>query len=481
MQQNFLFQNIKDSTFYLIGIKGTGMAAMAELLHNQGAKVSGSDVEEQFYTDRVLQSLGISYQQGFDPLAIDVSEWDYVIRSSAYPDDHPMVDAFLKSGKEVLNYTQALGAFSAQFSSNAIAGIHGKTTTTALAGTMVKTLGLTGSVLVGSAVANFGNRSTWTKGSDFFIAETCEYQRHFLDFYPKRILLTSVEEDHLDYFKDLEDIHGAFQEFFDRLPPGGELIYCADDPGAVEAARRLMERRKDICCTAYGRNAQGPFRIVESSMAESKNQFRLECWNQDFQLQVPGEHLQLNAAGSIALLVSIMKELGMDWSQSMETMGRGLRDFRGTRRRSEIIGTARDILVMDDYGHHPRAIDLTLRGYKSFYKGRRLVVSFMSHTYSRTASLINDFSRCFSAADCLILHDIYSSAREAFDGTMSGEIFYQRVAEHHDNVHYFSSIDEAKPFLLDEVKPGDLFVTLGAGNNWPLGPWLLEKLGEHSK
>jgi len=469
--------SIKNKSFYLIGIKGTGMTALAELLNSMGARVSGADVEEVFYTDQVLQEAGIPYFRGFQANQPLLEPQDYYIRSSAYSDDHVEVAACLKQGKTIYNYTQALGALSACYDASGISGIHGKTTTTALAGTLMKELQMDASVLIGSAAANFGNRSVWCGGNRFFVAETCEYQRHFLDFHPRRIILTSLEEDHLDYFKDLEDIHQAFADYIDKLPQGGELIFCIDDPGAAEAARRARKKRPDLKMTPYGHHAEGPFQIVEVSMNKGENRFRLAGWDCDFSLPVPGEHLQLNAAAALALTASLLEETGDSLDQHLDRLKKAFAGFQGTRRRSEIIGESGGVLVMDDYGHHPHAIDLTLKGYKSFYSDRRLVVSFMSHTYTRTSALLEDFARCFEAADCLILHDIYSSAREKFDGTLTGEDFYHKVEKHHPMVHYFPSIEEAEPFLKDFLKPGDLFLTLGAGNNWPLGRKVLEQRG----
>lgn len=476
MAQNLSLDTVRDKSFYLIGIKGTGMAALAELLQHQGARVSGSDVKEEFYTDKVLQDLNIPYFKGFSAEQVKPDDWDYVIRSSAYSDDHPEVKVFLEANKEIWIYTQALGALSARYYSCAVAGIHGKTTTTALAGNLVKNMELPASVLVGSASANFGNRSTWCGGKDFFIAETCEYQRHFLDFHPRKILLTNVDKDHLDYFKDLEDIQDAFSSFMQKLPQRGEVIYCADDSGAIEAVQRIKKLRKDLKLTPYGTRAQGRFRIIESSMKQGENRFRLQGFDKTFRLSIPGEHLQWNAAGALALVDSILKENGEaeGLKSRLNEAEAALQEFRGTRRRSEIVGEAGGVLVMDDYGHHPLAIGLTLEGFKRFYSNRRLVVSFMSHTYTRTAALIEEFSKCFKAADTVLIHDIYSSAREQFDGTLTGQDFFNRVAKQHPDVYYFNTIEKARPFLKDYLQEGDLFLTMGAGNNWPLGRWVLE-------
>lgn len=457
------------------------MAALAELLLKGGAQVSGSDVEEEFYTDSILRELGILYKKGFDASGIQPEKWDAVVRSSAYPDDHSEVAVFLAAGKKVWNYTEALGALSAGFDSSGVSGIHGKTTTTALAGTLAKGLALDTSVLVGSAVRAFGNRSTWTGGKRFFIAETCEYQRHFLDFTPRRLILTSVEEDHLDYYKDLEDIKQAFISYMDLLPRGGKVIYSADDPGAVSTFKQALAKRPDLVGVPYGINAEGPYRITHSSMEKGQNSFQLQGFSETFTLPLPGEYLQWNAAAALALTDLLLKEEGRSLKEVEKEAAAALKDFSGTRRRSEIIGEAGGVLVMDDYGHHPHAIDLTLKGLKSFYADRRLVVSFMSHTYTRSAALLEEFARCFSAADKLILHDIYSSAREKFDGSLTGEAFAERISREHGDTEYCATIEDTRPRLKEILRPGDLFLTLGAGNNWPLGRWVLQDLGGTEK
>lgn len=469
--------------FYFIGIKGTGMAALAELYTARGALVSGSDVAEVFYTDSLLASLGLTVHQGFSRANVDNTPGiDYAVRSSAWGDDHEEVRAVVERGIPLFDYTQALGALSAGYSSTGIAGVHGKTTTTGLTGTLLKALNLPASVLAGSVVSSFGGRSTWRGGDRYFVAETCEYKRHFLDFHPRRIVLTSVEPDHLDYFSGFLDILSAFMEYIDLLPEGGELIYCADDEGAVEAAQRSSLERPDIRLIPYGFNAQGPFRITDSREEEERNRFSLAGWEREFSLPLPGRHLQLNAAAALAVAVSLLGEEGRPVDEAaLEALARGLADFKGSRRRCELVGRAGGILVMDDYGHHPTAIEVTLEGLRKFYPNRRLVVDFMSHTYSRTASLLDKFAASFAAADTVILHDIYASARESYSGGVTGETLFEETKKRHDRVYYFKEKEEALPFLADYLRSGDLFVTMGAGDNWQLGRQLLERLTHKDK
>ncbi|GAB1481278.1 hypothetical protein MASR2M78_00930 [Treponema sp.] len=229
--------------FYFVGLKGTGTSALAELLQGSGAHVSGSDIADTFYTDQILNELGLVCHQGFDAANVP-SEPCIVVHSAAYSSatNCELAEAS-RRGLPILKYTEALGAYSAHFDSSGIAGVHGKTTTTALAGTLCQALKLPAKILAGSAVGDFGGRSTLNLGDSYFIAETCEYRRHFLAFHPHRIVLTSVESDHRDYYPDYESIRSAFVEYGLSLPEGGELIYCADDEGAVETAALIAEKR----------------------------------------------------------------------------------------------------------------------------------------------------------------------------------------------------------------------------------------------
>jgi UDP-N-acetylmuramate--alanine ligase len=467
---------------YFVGIKGTGVCALAELMQRSGMTVSGSDTDEVFYTDAILNELGIPYHEQFDAAHIS-GGIDAVIHSAAYnaETNSELAEARRRS-LPVIKYPDALGAWSAAFDSAGIAGVHGKTTTTALAGALMRGLGLPAQILAGSAVADFGGRSTLTVGgpSRYFIAETCEYRKHFLAFHPKHIVLTAVESDHQDFFPTYQSIRDAFAEYCRLLPPGGELIYCADDPGADELARAIAKEGRGVVLIPYGFSASGAFAITAYRAAQERALFSIAGFPGEFCLRLPGRHQALNAAAALALAsVFVQTEFGADgWNDERRQAARNaLEGFRGSKRRSEIIGEAGGILFMDDYGHHPTAIQTTLEGLRAFYPQRRLVVSFMSHTYTRTAALLDDFARSLAGADVLFLHKVYASAREQYDGTVNGQTLYEKVKclkGSAANVYYVDEPPEAFEPLTQILTGGDLFLTLGAGNNWPLGPRLLE-------
>ena len=478
------------ASIYFVGIKGTGVCALAELIHGMGVKTGGSDTNEVFYTDLILKELNIPFHETFDPAHI-TDDIDMVIHSAAYsPESNAELAEAERRNIPLMTYPQALGAFSEGFDSTGIAGVHGKTTTTAMAGCLVKSLGLPGRVLVGSATANFGGRSTLTQGGKFFIAETCEYRRHFLLFRPKRIVLTAVESDHQDYFPTYESIRDAFVEYCRLIPSGGELIYCADDTGASEVANIIKNEGRGINLVPYGFTAQGDFHIASYRVENERAYFRINAFALELALPVPGRHQALNAAAAVAATLGLLKKelaeggasrSGQNHSHKSEltqfAVKKALEEFKGSKRRSEILGEAAGILFMDDYGHHPTAIQTTFEGLRGFYPARRLVVSFMSHTYTRTAALLGEFASSLASADILFLHKIYASAREKFDGHIDGKSIMEKIESLPDKkagVFYVDEPLDAFDKLKDILKPGDLFLTLGAGNNWPLGVKLFE-------
>jgi UDP-N-acetylmuramate--alanine ligase len=475
MDEGCFPKEIKNILFYFVGIKGTGMSAFAELLFRQGARITGSDVPDKFYTDEVLTKLGIPYFEGFDAAHVPEDAALVVYSAAYFPDQHPEILRAKELGLPFMPYPAALGAFSRRMPFAGIAGVHGKTTTTALAGTLVRELGLAGSVLAGSAVSNFDNNSTWPGGDRFFIAETCEYRRNFLFFRPRWIILTSIEEDHLDYFRDYEDIYSAFLAYCGGLEKGGALIYCADDRGAGRAAEELAGKRPDLRFIPYGRTAGGGYRIVSAAGKPGATVFRLAGSGAVFEARIPGFHTVLNCAAAIALVETIVADLGLA-SARPELLAKGVSAFRGSKRRSEILGETGGILFMDDYAHHPTAIKTTLKGLRSFYPDRRIVADFMSHTYSRTAALLDDFAASFSDADRLILHKIYASARETNTGGVSGKDLFEKTRIRRPGVVYFEEVMDAADYLKKELKSGDLFITLGAGDNWQLGKKLFQEM-----
>lgn len=470
-------ENLSGYQIHMIGIKGTGMAALAELLASRGAKLTGSDISDEFYTDALLRNLHIPVSTPFSPANIPSSA-RLIIYSTAYTGDkNPELRAASELNIPRMSYPEALGAFSQYSYSVGIAGVHGKTTTTGMAGTLIKDLQLNASVLAGSAVSNFGGKCTVIHGSKYFIAETCEYKRNFLHFCPQKIILTSIESDHQDYYPQYEDILTAFLQYIDRLPQFGELIYCCDDKGAKEAARLIFSSRPDIVLTPYGKTAHGNYGIKTLGIQNGQSVFSLRGFEGTFCIGIPAEHNILNATAAIALAIELIKDERKKVSQDdLALIRKSIASFRGAKRRSEVLGEIDGILFMDDYGHHPTAIYKTLQGLHEFYPKRRIIADFMSHTYSRTAALLDEFADAFSYADTVVLHKIYASAREKYTGSVSGRTLYEKMKKRRRKVYYFDEIMDAKDFIQNELKKNDLFITIGAGDNWKIGRAIYDEL-----
>ena len=471
-------RDIQSKHIFMVGIKGTGMAALAHYFTTLGAQVSGSDSHESFYTDTILQALGIHPIESRAAKVLP-KKCDMLIYSAAYsPARHPQLVAAAKRGLKLYSYPQIIGHLSTLYYSAAVAGVHGKTTISGLCATIVKQTQAPGTVLIGGAIHTLGGMPLLMQGNSFLVAETCEYRRHFHNFHPSIAVISSIEWDHNDYFTDIEDIKDAFAQFALRISPEGKLIYCADDLGAKEIAEKIPFIRSDIQLIPYGHSANGDYRIIWESSATHNIRFRLQKWNRHtFQLNIPGHHSVLNAAAAIALYehLPVVHKI-VDRARLLSALQKAIKNYRGASRRCEVIGHCRGITIIDDYAHHPTAIQKTLDGLREFYKPQRIVVDFMPHTYSRTAALLNEFAVSFKAADIVYINDIYASAREGRHHNIHGKDLWRAVSQHHQDVRYYPKYIDVLNDCVYTLDKGDIFVTLGAGNNWKLGESLLEKL-----
>lgn len=535
--------NLKGKRIHAVGIKGTGLCALIEILSKSGAIITGSDVPEIFYTDSVLKTLGIKPLL-FSPDNI-TSDIDLVIHSAAYRDNHAEIKKARALGIPAMLYTEALGKYSTGHFSIGVCGVHGKTSTTGLIGTILQNLPIPFQVLAGSVINSFTqfNKKTQTAVSPvnknssafndinntktprpatckeiipkhctytsnnfnpddkncLFIAETCEYQRHFMKFHPKAILLTAVESDHEDYYPTFPDIQNAFVDYICLLPNGGLCVYCKSDEGAASTIEIAKKRRPDINFISYGSEDDCDYTLKYIGVTAEHNNFKVN--DVPFALIVPGKHEVMDAAGAIATINEVIKYYLADSfkkctqiksiledANNANLVRQALLNFTGGARRSEIVGrvniAGNDVLVVDDYGHHPTAIKTTLSGFKDFWCGRKIIVDFMSHTYSRTAALLSEFATSFTAADVVILHKIYSSAREnPLDFKITGRTLFDEVKKYNNEVFYTDEILDALDLVtaqlskpLDNIKypNGYLFITMGAGDNFTLGQAILK-------
>ena len=439
--------------YHLIGIGGTGLSAIARVLLEQGHTVSGSDRQRSPLAQGVEAAGGRVY---IGHAADQIAGAQVVIRSSAIPDDNPEVQAARQRGIPVLKRADFLDDLMQGQDCLAVAGTHGKTTTTSMLAWALTVLGQDPSYIIGGVSANLGGNAHAGQGK-YFVIEADEYDRMFLGLRPYAAVVTNVEHDHPDCFPTPADFAGAFRDFVERLRPEGFLLLCTDDPGAVslmEHARALGRR-----VHTYGIAAPAEYHAISlrvppegggyAFQAQHAGQFLAEVT-----LQVPGRH---NVQNALAVL-GMLHQLGLSVERAAEALGA----FRGTGRRFEIIGQAGGVTIVDDYAHHPTEIAATLEAARSRFPGRRLWAVWQPHTYSRTRTLQERFAAAFAQADRVLLTPIYA-AREAppedgFDA--------RRVAEAmpHPAARYCASLEETSDYLLRHLESGDVLLVFSAGD-----------------
>jgi UDP-N-acetylmuramate--alanine ligase len=468
------FSCLEGCKFYFVGIKGAGMSALALFLYRKGALIAGTDVKDVFPTQEPLERYQIPFTESID-LDLLPTGIDCVIYSPAYTASNtPALAQAEERGIPCFTYPEALGEISKNQLSVAICGTHGKTTTTAMVGALLKSLGASGSLLVGSAMRDLDGLPFYVGGDDFLVAEVCEYKRHFLHFHPTILVVLNIEWEHIDYFKSGEDTAQAFLEMALRLPEGGTLIYSVDDAGALRLSKEIAERREDIKLIPYGisHKARRGFLISSLEKGEGFQTFQLKGLPLNFRLPLMGRELVLNAVAALA----VVETLGFNSLSDQTKMLTALSEFKGVKRRQERLGSFKGALILDDYAHHPTEIEVMLRGIKEFYPNRRLVVDFMFHTFSRTKGFLEEFAQALSLCDVLILHPIYTSAREKKG---QGEVLLLkfkdilRKKKGAPKIYYFPSKEETLGFLQDFLGKDDLFITLGAGDNFHISQTLV--------
>ena len=433
---------------HLVGIGGTGMAPMAEILARRGCQVTGTDLRDSPVTQG-LRDKGIKVEVGHHPLLVHGA--DAVVRSSAIPDQDPEVLEARRSGLPIFKRAQVLGALTELHRTVAIAGTHGKTTTTALTGLALSAAGADPTIMAGGEIPELGSGARVGE-SDLLVVEADEFDHSFLNFSPAIAVVTNVQPDHLDYFRDAHSVEAAFAAFLDRVARDGVVVYCRDDPVATVLAPRAGRQ-----AVSYGTDADAENRVLArrpltGGAQDVKYAFRDKKIG--FRLRSPGQHYALNALAAL----SVCSLLGADLSMAGEALER----FNGVRRRLELIGSYNDIAVYDDYAHHPTEIAATLAGAREMAEGRIIAV-FQPHLYSRTRSLFDDFLDKFRLADQVLIADTYSPAgRDTPDPSFGSERL--AAAVRHDTVRYSGGLKATETLLAQVAQPGDTIVVMGAGN-----------------
>jgi UDP-N-acetylmuramate--alanine ligase len=457
---------------HFIGIGGSGLSAIARLLKEKGYEVTGSDrVLSQFAID--LQKNGVSIYIGHHPR--NAAGADMVIRSSAIAEDNPEVEAAKRAGIPVYKRADFLGQLMSEKTGIAVAGTHGKTTTTAMIAWTLYAMNRDPSFIVGSTLNNLKVNAHAGKGR-LFVIEADEYDRMFLGLKPHIEVVTNLEHDHPDCFPTYEDMYSAFQSFVDLLPADGTLIGCAEDEGAM----RLLSyaRRKGLSVISY--SLQGEMTINSPQWLQARTSKPNQRGGFDFSittnmgaeaasivkvsLQLPGEHNVRNALATLAVIAA----LGLPLQEAADALG----EFTGTGRRFEVRGEHKGVIVVDDYAHHPTEIRATLAGAKARYPNHRIWAVWQPHTYSRTQSLFFEFSRAFGDADEVLVTEIYAS-REAKQEFSSAEVV---SAMPHPSVRYTGSLEDTTDYLLKNLRSGDIVIVLSAGDADQISTDLLKKL-----
>ena len=446
---------------HFVGIGGIGMSGIAEVLLNLGYKISGSDLKPSPVTDR-LATLGATISESHR--AENVAGAEVVVTSSAVTRDNPEVAESRRLHIPVIQRAEMLAELMRLKYGIAVAGMHGKTTTTSMIAAVLAAGGLDPTVVVGGRVDAMGSNARLGK-SHYLVAEADESDRSFLKLSPILAVVTNIDREHMDCYRDMADVEQAFVEFMDRVPFYGMTVACNDD----DRLRTLLPQLRRRVVT-YGSRPDSDFRVLEAKTQQSVSRFSVHYREQslgEFHLHVPGRHNVLNATAAIAV--------GVGLDVAPDAIRRGLGEFRGVDRRFQLRGRVGKISVIDDYGHHPTEIRATLAAARQC-GFKRIHVVFQPHRYTRTRDLADQFATAFGDADSLFVLDIYA-ASETPVLDITGECLAGHIARlGKRQAAYVASFADAIDQVSAAAQPGDMILTLGAGSVSQLGPQILERL-----
>ncbi len=452
----------KNQVIHFIGIGGVGMSGIAEVLHNLGYKIQGSDISRNANVSR-LENLGIKIFIGHK--SKNVENVDIVVKSSAIKDDNPeIIEAHLK-GIPVVPRAEMLAELMRMKYSIAVAGSHGKTTTTSMIGMILNQAKLDPTIVIGGKLDSLGSNAKLGKG-EFLVAEADESDGSFLLLSPTIAVVTNIDEEHLDHYKGgLEEIKETFIQFVKKIPFYGVAILCLDHPVIQEILPKIDKR-----IITYGFLNQCDVRGENIEIREFNSSFDVYI-KDEFQgritIKMPGIHNVANALGAIAV--------GYELEIPFEIIKEALDDFKGVNRRFYLKGYYNGAMIIDDYGHHPEEIKATLKVAKEAFK-KEIIVVFQPHRYSRTKMLLNHFATAFYDADKLIITEIYPAGEDKIEG-IDGKVLCDKIKEFgHKDVIFINDFDEIVKELKKLAKKDSIIITLGAGNVWQIGEKLLKKI-----
>jgi UDP-N-acetylmuramate--alanine ligase len=452
----------KPQPVHFVGIGGIGMSGLAEVLIELGYRVSGSDLKLSASTAR-LSGRGAAIFEGH--AAENIAGANAVVVSSAVRADNPEVVEARRLGIPVIARGELLAELMRQKFGIAVAGSHGKTTTTSMIAAVMSHAGLDPTIVVGGRLATMGGANARLGRSDYLVVESDESDGSFLKLAPILAIVTNIDREHLDHYSTLADIRAAFAEFVSKVPFYGAAILCIDDDNIQQILPAINRR-----IITYGSSAQADLRVTHSRAGHMASEFHLEFRERDlgcFQVHVPGAHNVLNAAAAVAV--------GMELEIPIENIREGLKSFSGVDRRFTIRGVERGITVIDDYGHHPTEIRATLEAARAC-RYSHVHVLFQPHRYTRTAALMDDFAGAFHQADSVHILDIYAASEPPIEG-VTGEALADRIrALGHRHAGYAGAMDRGIDAVIEAAAAGDAIVTLGAGSVSQAGERILEKL-----
>ena len=457
---------------HFVGIKGVGMAALAILAKDMGYDVTGSDVVDSFVTDSELR------QSGIPVLAFDTENLkdkpDFVVVSAAFGKDNVEVKEARKKHLEIKAYSEFLSLLTSNYQLIAVAGIHGKTTTTAIISYLLKKANLDPSFLIGAGnVVSLDNKSTHLGTGDYFVVEADEYRKSlesndskFYDLNPKIEIITSIEMDHPDLFLTDENVYEAFYKFAIKTPRLGFIVLCTDYPKAKKLLRTLVDRNFET----YGFLEGARWQIQDYEENENTTSFKIKNIEKvygPFSISLPGKGNVLNATAAIITTLKLQVEESL--------IKKYLPEFAGVKRRFEKIGQKGNLTIIDDYAHHPRSVKLTLEAARKKYPNRQILCIFQPHTFSRTKEFIEEFATSFNDADKVIVTSIYASAREE-RGTITGDDLAAKIRQNQKQVKYVDDFQVIINEVIDSLDKPTLLITMGAGDIYKIGNQILARV-----
>lgn len=459
-----MFKNIKKIHF--VGIGGIGMSGIAEILINRGFQVSGSDLNLTEVTNR-LEKLGAKIFEGHSPQ--NLKDVDVLVYSSAVQEDNPEVKAAVEKNIPIIKRAEMLAETMRMKYGIGIAGTHGKTTTTSMVGLTLTEGGIDPTIIVGGKLSGLGGTNARLGNGEFIVVEADEFDRTFLKLTPTIAALTTLESEHLDTYKDLDDLKTAFIEFANKVPFYGFVVICLDEPALQDIIPMINKT-----VFTYGTTAQADVRATEITHYGFNSEYTANYKGKELgriKLNIPGNHMVNNSL----VAVTIGLELGIDF----EIIKKALEKFKGVYRRFET-KYKNDVLIIDDYAHHPTETTATLKSIRAGWNDRRLIAVFQPHLYSRTKDFYQEFGKSFLNTDVFICTDIYPAREKPIEGVTGKMIADTAKKFGHKNVHYVQSKEDVPALLMQIKQKGDIIVTMGAGDIWKYGEKFAAQLEKSS-